>query len=212
MKLFCRRLFSVVLTLFLCLQAQAQHVIFPQETQPGEAVANKSEGTYTLQNALFTAKFILADGKLTFGGCEELNLIAGSEIFKVQLGNGTEIPATEFTLVGDIEIEDLAGDYAAVKGAHRFAGKQIVANFTHESGLAIQWRAVLRDGSHYLRTEMDIKNPGTDGIAMNSITPMIYTVQNEDGVKAPTVVGNTRGAVIASDKLFAGVEIGRAHV
>ena len=211
MKLFCRRLFSVVLTLFLCLQAQAQHVIFPQETQPGEAVANKSEGTYTLQNALFTAKFILADDKLTFGGCEELSLIAGSEIFKVQLGNGTEIPATEFTLVGDIKIEDLAGDYAAVKGSRRFAGKQIVANFEHTSGLEIQWRAVLRDGSHYLRTEMDIKNPGTEGIAMNSITPMIYTVQNVDGVKAPTVVGNTRGAVIASDKLFAGVETPTAY-
>ena len=211
MKKSIQKILSAVMALALCLTAQAQSVIFPQEKQPGMAEAGESAGVYTLSNELFAAKFVLLDGKLTFGGCEELNLVAGSEIFKVQLGDGTEVPATAFTLDGEIAVENLTGKPDAVKGAHRFAGKQIVANFTHESGLAIQWRAVLRDGSHYLRTEMDIKNPGTDGIAMNSITPMIYTVQNEDGVKAPTVVGNTRGAVIASDKLFAGVETPTAY-
>ena len=211
MKKSIQKILSAVMALALCLTAQAQSVIFPQEKQPGMADASESGGVYTLSNELFAAKFVLLDGKLTFGGCDELNLIAGSEIFKVMLGDGTEVPATAFTLDGEIAIENLTGKPDAVKGARRFAGKQIVANFTHESGLAIQWRAVLRDGSHYLRTEMDIKNPGTDGIAMNSITPMIYTVQNEDGVKAPTVVGNTRGAVIASDKLFAGVETPTAY-
>ena len=211
MKKSIQKILSAVMALVLCLSAQAQSVIFPQEKQPGMADAGESGGVYTLSNELFAAKFVLSEGKLTFGGCEELNLIAGSEIFKVMLGDGTEVPATAFTLDGEIAIENLTGKPDAVKGARRFAGKQIVANFTHESGLAIQWRAVLRDGSHYLRTEMDIKNPGTEGIAMNSITPMIYTVQNEDGVKAPTVVGNTRGAVIASDKLFAGVETPTAY-
>ena len=188
----------------------AQKVIFPQEKQPGTADVSVNGDEYSISNDLFTAKFVKEDGKLFFGGCEELGLIAGSEIFKVTLGDGTEIPASGFTL-GEVTTETLAANENAVKGARRFAGVQIKAQFTHSSGLVIEWRAVLRDGSHYLRTEMDIKNPGTTGIAMNSITPMIYTVQNVDGEKAPVVVGNTRGAVIASDKIFAGLETPTAY-
>ena len=194
----------------VCNVAWAQAVIFPQEQQPGTAVVKEVNDGYTIGNELFTAKFVKADGKLTFGGCEELGLIAGSEIFKVALGDGTEIPASAFTL-GNVVVETLAGNSAAVKAVRRYNGKQIKATFTHESGLTIEWRAVLRDGSHYLRTEMDILNSGSEGIAMNSIYPMLYTVQNNDGEKAPVVVGNTRGAVIASDKIFAGVETPTAY-
>ena len=202
-----------LLMAWVCNVTWAQAVIFPQETQPGTAKVNVDEanGVYSLSNDLFTANFKKADGKLTFGGCEALGLIAGSEIFKVQLGNGTEIPASAFTLVGDVVTERLTGKSKEVKASRRYHGQQIKATFTHESGLTIEWRAVLRDGSHYLRTEMDIKNPGTEGIAMNSIYPMLYTVQNVDGEKAPAVVGNTRGAVIASDKIFAGVETPTAY-
>ena len=210
---FSRSLLTALLLSFamLCPSVmQAQKVIFPQEKQPGTAAVAVNGNEYSISNALFTAKFIKNEGKLTFGGSEELGLIAGSEIFKVTLGDGTEVPASGFTL-GDVTTETLAANENAVKGARRFAGVQIKAQFTHTSGLAIEWRAVLRDGSHYLRTEMDIKNPGETGIAMNSITPMMYTVQNVDGEKAPVVVGNTRGAVIASDKIFAGLETPTAY-
>ncbi len=202
------------LSLLLCLSGTslwAQSVIFPQQQQAGTAVVSQAEGVYSIGNELFTAKFVLAEGKLTFGGCEELGLLPGDEIFKVQLGDGTEIPASAFTLSGDVVVESLVGDANAAKGAKRLNGQQIKATFTHTNGLQLEWRAVLRDGSHYLRTELDIKNAGKTDIAMNSITPMMYTVQNVDGEKAPTVVGNTRGAIIASDKIFAGVETPTAY-
>ena len=183
----------------------AQQVIFPQQQQAGVAVVSVADNVYTLKNDLFSANFVKADGKLTFGGSEALGLVAGSEIFKITLADGTELPASAFTL-GEVVTEMLSGDAAAVKAARRYNGQQIKATFTHANGLALEWRAVLRDGSHYLRTELDIKNAGDADIAMNSITPMMYTVQNKNGEKAPTVVGNTRGAVIASDKIFAGLE------
>lgn len=214
MKSICKRFFSVALMfLLVCAyaQAQTQTVMFPQKKQPGVACLSAADGVYTLSNDLFSASFIVVDGSLSFNGSEALNLLPGTEIFKVQLGDGTEIPASQFTLVGDVAVETLVGNPKAVKAARRYNGKQLVATFTHSSGLEIEWRAVLRDGSHYLRTEMDIKNSGETGIQMSSITPMIYTVQNNDGEKAPAVVGNTRGAVIASDKLFAGLETPTAY-
>ena len=187
----------------------AQSVIFPQEQQPGVAAVSNTENVYTLSNNLFAANFVKENGTLMFGGCSELGLQAGSELFTVQLANGTVIPASEFTLVGEVKTETLTGNPDAVKASRRFNGKQLVAQFTHENGLCIEWRAVLRDGSHYLRTEVDVTT--TTDIAMYNIVPMIYTVDNVDGEKAPTVVGNTRGAVIASDKIFAGLETPTAY-
>ena len=190
---------------------QAQKVIFPQEKQPGIAIAAVSvDGNeYSISNDLFTAKFIKNDGKLFFNGCSELGLLPGSELFTVQLADGTEIPASEFTIEGEVTTETLTADENAVKGSKRFAGVQIKAQFTHSNGLGIEWHAVLRDGSHYLRTELVITAQAD--IAMGGITPMMYTVENGEGEKAPSVVGNTRGAVILSDKIFAGLETPTAY-
>lgn len=204
MNLISKRLFTAVMALLLtCAGAYSQAVMFPQEKQPGTASLSEENGIYTISNDLFAAQFKKENGTLLFNGCTELGLLAGTELFTVQLADGTEIPASAFTL-GEVEMQSLAGNPAAVKGSKRFAGQQLVAQFTHENGLAIEWRAVLRDGSHYMRTEVDVTT--TTDIAMYAITPMIYTVENVDGEKAPAVVGNTRGAVIASDKIFAGLE------
>ena len=204
------RTFLTAVLLLLCpLAMTAQKVIFPQEKQPGVAAVSVSGNEYSVSNDLFTAKFIKDDGKLFFNGCSELGLLPGSELFTVQLGDGTVIPASEFTIDGNVTTETLAADENAVKGSKRFAGVQLKAHFTHANGLGIEWHAVLRDGSHYLRTELIVTAQAD--IAMGGITPMIYTVENVDGEKAPSVVGNTRGAVILSDKIFAGLETPTAY-
>ena len=202
----CKNLLNCLLLIGAMMFASdtfAQKVIFPQQEQPGIAEVSETGGVYTLSNGLFSASFIKEEGKLMFHGCEELGLLPGTEIFEVKLADGTVIPASEFTL-GEVTTENLAAKPDAVKGSHRFAGVQIKAEFTHSNGLAIEWHAVLRDGSHYLRTEAIITT-GND-IEMYSIKPMIYTVQNKVGEKAPAVIGNTRGAVVASDRIFAGLE------
>ncbi len=181
----------------------AQAVIFPQQTQAGTASLTASGGEYVLSNNLLTASFRSAGGKLLFDGCPEMDLKAGTELFKVVLGDGTSFSSSDMTLES-VETEDLTGDAKAVKGSDRFNGKAIKAVLTKD-GLKVTWHAVLRDGSHYLRTEMDIAATGSD-IAMQSITPMLYTVDNSTAKSVPSVVGNTRGAVLISDKIFAGLE------
>ena len=203
-----KTLLAAALLLLCPLSMTAQKVIFPQEKQPGAADVSVNGNEYSVSNDLFTAKFIKNDGKLLFNGCSELGLLPGSELFTVQLADGTVIPASEFAL-GEVTTETLAADENAVKGSKRFAGVQIKAQFTHANGLGIEWRAVLRDGSHYLRTEVDVTT--TTDIAMYNIVPMDYTVENVDGAKAPSVVGNTRGAVILSDRIFAGLETPTAY-
>ena len=183
-------------------RAFSQAVVFPQEQQAGTAVSSEDNGVYTLKNDLLEASFVKQNGTLLFNGSDALNLKAGSELFTIVLGDGTSFAASEMTLES-VELEDLTGDKSAVKGSEKFNGKAIKAVFT-KGDLTVTWHAVLRDGSHYLRTDLDLKS-ATD-LEMESVTPMIYTVDTKAAGSAPKVVGNTRGAVLISDKIFAGLE------
>lgn len=204
----CKRFLLSLLTAALFLgggsyDAKAQAVIFPQEAQPGNASLSESGGTFTLSNDLFSATFVKEEGVLRFGGCEAMNLLGNDDLFLVKLSGGDPVGSSQMTL-GTVRTEALTGDAFAVRGVERFNGQQLVAEYTY-GNLSIIWRAVLRDGSHYLRTELEITASGGN-VAMEEITPMLYTVNNVAGNTPPVVVGNTRGAVIANNKIFAGLE------
>ena len=180
----------------------AQSVIFPQEKQAGNASLIAERGVYTLQNDLLKAYFVAKNNHLFFNGCEQLGLLPGSELFSILLADGREVPASSMYLKS-VEELNLTPAEGAAKGSLKLNGKAIEAHFTFED-LSIVWRAVLRDGSHYLRTEMDI-NANKD-VAMRGIIAMKYSFNNKFSKQLPHVVGNTRGAVIANDKIFAGLE------
>lgn len=180
----------------------AQQVIFPQEVQANKAQLESNTNKWILKNSLLTAKFAKVDGKLIFNGCKEMNLKPGTELFKVVLGNGNNFTSSDMELVS-IETEELVGNKNAVKGSDRFDGKGLKAVFKKDK-LLIVWHAVLRDGSHYLRTTLDVATE--EDVAMQSITPMIYNVDCKKAKTTPMVVGNTRGAILASNKIFAGLE------
>ena len=180
----------------------AQSVIFPQEKQAGNASLVVERGIYTLQNDLLKAHFVAKNNHVFFNGCEQLGLLPGSELFSILLADGREVPASSMNLKS-VEELNLTPAEGAAKGSLKLNGKAIEAHFTFED-LSIVWRAVLRDGSHYLRTEMDI-NANKD-VAMRGIIAMKYSFNNKFSKQLPHVVGNTRGAVIANDKIFAGLE------
>ena len=195
-------LLLMVTAAVLVLQARAQAVIFPQAQQAGVAQVSSADNVYTLSNDLLSASFRVENGTLIFDGCEAMGLQAGTELFRIVLGDGTEVAASQMTM-GAVTTTTLAADDTAAKGALKLPGKAIETTFTY-GNLTMTWRAVLRDGSHYLRTELTL-TAGAN-VSFKSIIPMIYTVDNSSSAQAPAVVGNTRGAVIASDKIFAGLE------
>lgn len=183
-------------------KAFAQEVIFPQAQQAGIAAESVENDIYTLSNDLLTAKFIKKGNKVFFGGCKEMNLKPNTELFKVALGDGTTFNASDMKLMSFSE-ETLFGDVKATKGSERFNGKAIKAEFKR-GNLLITWQAILRDGSHYLRTLLEITSHADQ--AMQSITPMIYLVDTQAANSIPAVKGNTRGSLLASEKIFAGLE------
>jgi len=197
-----KKFFLVMLSAVLALQTWGQAVIFPQAQQAGTAASSQSGSTYTLSNDLLSATFTHSGGTLAFGGCEAMGLLPASDLFSIRLGNGTEVASSAMTL-GDVRLTNLTPDAAAARASLKLPGKALEADYTY-GNLQLTWRAVLRDGSHYLRTELELT--AVADVAMNAIIPMHYTVDNTSSEQAPAVVGNTRGAVIASDKIFAGLE------
>lgn len=180
----------------------AQAVIFPQKKQPGVAKITQKSNSYQLANKVLKASFINTGGKLYFNGCPELGLQPDTELFKVLLGDGKTITASEMKLE-DVKMVTLAENPSAATASLRYAGKALEARFTYKE-LSIVWRAVLQNGSHYLRTEMDIQ--AAKDLPMEGIVAMNYLVAKNSAYTAPEVVGNTRGAILASNHIFAGLE------
>lgn len=193
---------TLIMPLTLCMGSWAQAVIFPQKKQPGVAKITQKSNSYQLANKVLKASFINTGGKLYFNGCSELGLQPSTELFKVLLGDGKTITASEMKLE-DVKMVTLAENPSAATASLRYAGKALEARFTYEE-LSIVWRAVLRNGSHYLRTEMDIQ--AAKDLPMKGIVAMNYLVAKNSAYTAPEVVGNTRGAILASNHIFAGLE------
>ena len=193
---------TLIMPLSLCMGSWAQAVIFPQKKQPGVAKITQKANSYQLANKVLKASFINTGGKLYFNGCSELGLQPSTELFKVLLGDGKNITASEMKLE-DVKMVTLAENPSAATASLRYAGKALEARFTYEE-LSIVWRAILRNGSHYLRTEMDIQ--AAKDLPMKGIVAMNYLVAKNSAYTAPEVVGNTRGAILASNHIFAGLE------
>ena len=186
--------------------------VYPkQQENVGVAKISDDNGVYVLSNKVLAAGFMKVGNALYFAGCDAMDLVAGTEPFTVAFGSGDNVPASAMTLV-DVKTETLTGNATAIGGAEHYNGVQLVANYEYEykgAEIAIVWRAVLRDGSHYLRTEMELT--GVDAVDMYNIIPMIYNVDTKAAGSTPKVVGNTRGATIVSNKIFAGLETPTAY-
>ena len=187
--------------------AYTNAVLYPaQQEAVGEAKVATTADTYTLYNNVLAASFVKANNSLYFAGSNAMNLLPGTEIFTVAFGSGDNVPASAMTL-NSVEMQTLTGESAAVGGAEHYNGHALVANYTYTykgATVNIVWKAVLRDGSHYLRTEMELT--GVNDVDMYNVIPLIYNVDTNAAGSTPATVGNTRGAVLMSNKIFAGLE------
>lgn len=192
-------------TLLGCLPTSPAEVAFPGPA-PGTASAEQDASGYTLSNNILTAKFILRNGSLSFGGItSKLGPVAkaGDELFIINLQDGRSIKSSELK-AGNVKFVSLQPNPKAFRLADRFPGKAVSATFQALNGtFRISWRAVLRDHSHYLRQELRLAS--TKPVQMKNIVAMQYDLV-EGKAGAPSVSGNARGALIVNDLAFTALE------
>ena len=175
-------------------------VKFPSQQQPKKASIASTTNAWTLSNRLFSATYSLTDDKLYFAGSEEFGLDGNTDLFSITLANGTVVLSSQMNCT-NVSTENLVGDVNAVKLSEKENGKALKAIYSYNN-LNIVWRAVLRDNSHYLRTELEFT--ATADTEMKNIVAMLYSVKNEKTM--PSVVGNTRGALLVNEDFFVGLE------
>lgn len=175
-------------------------VKFPSQQQPGVASTTSTANNWTLSNNLFSANYTLVDNKLYFAGSEEFGLDGNTDLFSITLADGTVVLSSQMNCT-NITTENLVGDANAVKLSEKDNGKTLKATYSYNN-LNIVWRAVLRDNSHYLRTELEIT--ATADTEMKNVVAMLYSLKS--GKTIPSIVGNTRGALLVNEDFFAGLE------
>ncbi len=206
------KLSQTILTMIAAAGVSLAAVDFPGQA-PGAAKASPANTAssndhvhYVVSNNLFTAEFSESSGGLSF---ESMKLADGTElvqkggpVFTVNLQGGKTLDSNSMKK-GKVSVEELKADPKHPQLARRFPGKAVKAVFTApDDSFSVVWRAVLRDGSHYLRQEYTIK--AKKDTAFVSITPMQFDLAPHG--KA-SISGNTeRGTVVVNDLVFAGLE------
>lgn len=204
---FSPRLLSLLL---LCSPVLVQATVYPPCGETGLAVAENRGGEYQLKNKLFSANYEWKDGKLSFDGLFLRNGVAvatgESSLFCIQLQNGTLLSSSSMTAESAPIWVDLAADPKAVRQSEKVPGKALECTFVSSpTGVKVKWRAVLREGSAYLRNEMTISSSRETGV--KEIVGMQYKMFPAPGSDQEVVVsGNTRGSVVVSQLAFAGME------
>ncbi len=192
---------SVGVTLVSCDNQSSKH-------PAGKAQATQSDDSCTLNNKLLSATFLWKDGGVQFGGLKgpdgtEL-LQSGGPVFTLTLADGRQMSSTDMKATKP-ELVELTPDKTALRVSAQLPGQAITSTFTApDDSFSIEWKAVLRENSHYLRQEFTLK-ASEKPVPFASITALQVVPTDAGGI--PSISGNTtHGTVAVTEKLFMGLE------
>lgn len=172
---------------------------------PGQAEAEIVGGRLRLSNQVLAAEWGVEGKTLRFVGF--VNRLSGARV----AGVGYELFAidapplglrsADFAIEGPPRIEELVPDTKAARVAQHFPGRALVAQLKHAgSGAVVEWRAELRENSHYVRQVLTLRGP----VETRTIRSL-----NALNVKAAgaAIVGSVPGSPVVAGQTFLGVEL-----
>ncbi len=176
---------------------------------PGAARARVSGETMAIGNAVLQLKWQIRDGIIRGVELEDLRnrrvLPAPTMPFVLLLGNGRTISMRDLRVTGPVKVADLPAQPGSSRFAERFPGKALLLVANDEaSGLHLTWRAVLREGSNYIRQELSLA--ATRGeISISEVRLIDWDLPNAH------VSGTVQGSPVVSGHIFAGFEHPLSH-
>lgn len=180
----------------------ARAIEFPG-VAPGEASGRAEADRLVLENATLMAAWRLEDGRPVLRelasrmAAEELRF-RQVEAFRVELADGTVLPASAFRVTAAPRLVRLAAEPGAVRNENRDAGWQVAAGFLSPDGrLCAEWSATLRDGANYITEQLTVTATGKP-------VDVASVVLLDLELPQPRVVGTVAGSpVVAGNWFFA---------
>ncbi len=190
---------AALVVLFAAGQAQSA-LQFPGP-DPGQARGKADSAEIVLENEALLCSWSIAEGrlkpKLTTDKLTPTTLdLQGAECFRLILNDGRIVKASDLRIGGKPGLTDIKARPDACRLAERFAGKQISITLTSSDGnLAVEWSAILRDGSNYVRQELAFT-------AKNEAINIKEIVLWEMPAPGARVMGIVDGSPVAAGNLF----------
>jgi hypothetical protein len=161
-------------------------------------------GDLTLANPAVAALWSAEGGRLRAVRFDDrragTSLDLGGDIFALTLADGTVLRSSDFRLDRGPISSAIAAEPRASRYSERIPGREIRAILVDPSGrLRAKWRAVLRDGSRYIRQEISLDAVG-GAVQLRDVALL------ELSVPGASVVGTVRGSPVVAGDLFLGLE------
>jgi len=173
-------------------------------TGPGAARVAANGDELSLGNDQVAAAWSTAGGVLRAVRLEDrrnrTTLAPSPDVFVLALAGGTEIRSTAMRIAGAPRVERLAADPGASRLVERSGGQQVTVVLADASSpLRVTWRAVLRDGSAYLRQEVRLETTGDE-------VPLLRILLVDVALPGAAVQGSVTGSPLVAGNLFLGFE------
>ncbi len=164
-KRFIRVLVFIVLVLGAFGRAGVE-IEFPG-SEPGAAQCSFDEGRLVLENDVLSCQWDITEGRLKLDRL--VDKLAGSaidagegECFQLVLGDGRVLKASDMRIFGMFQTKNIVPDIKSCRLSERLGGKEILITFgLPDENLEVRWRAILRDGSNYVRQEINFTAKNT---------------------------------------------------
>jgi hypothetical protein len=177
----------------------------PANTAEGMAATAAIQGDkLRLSNSAVAAEWQFHEGGLIADTLTDhltnRTISLAANAFVVSLRDGTVLKSSEMHVIAPPRMEKLEPDPNASQLAARLGGWQIEVGLSDPGKrLQVTWRAVLRDGSAYVRQEVTLSATGKD-LPISSVRLVDVTIP---GVR---VYGAVKGSPIVAGNLFVGFE------
>jgi hypothetical protein len=174
------------------------------EAGSGPAKAAVQGEMLALSNEKLEARWSVHGGKLT--GVKFTVRETGAEValprdpFVLTFKDGSLVRGSEMAVVEGPRVEALRVDPAASRAAEHFGGQAVVVRLEDPARrVSVAWRAVLRDGSSYVRQEVTIA-------ALKEDQPIDEVRLFDGSLAGAKVVGSVKGSPVTAGDLFLGFE------
>jgi len=172
--------------------------------EPGAATAACQAERAVLGNQALQATWSLEGSRLLLTAFkDQVNQSTSTPqmpVFTLQLGDGTVLSAAALKPATPFKLLDLAPQPSASVLAERSAGKCVEVHYDLPAQkLGLTWRAILRDGSNYIRQEL-VLDPHAEGLVIGKLTLLSLPLPGAH------VSGAVQGSPVTTNTLFLGIE------
>ena len=192
---------AILAALLLTAGARAESRLEFPGPAPGDAQGKVYNDELILQNRLLSCAWSVSEGglkpryiknKLTSNTIQ----MQEAQCFQFIMEGGQVTKASDLKVVGRPKLESLEPNSESCRLAERFAGKQIsVTLASSNNNLEVEWRAILRDGSNYVRQEVTL-------VAANKPIKLEEVVLLELSESNAKIMGTVDGSPVVVGNMF----------